>query len=170
MEREAAVGTRNAEGNGANRTRTTAGAGCCPNCGASTVSAEEAVVQRGAVTVAFDPIAVWWRGRHVPLSPIEARLYAHVARRGRVLNEELDKVLEEIGASAATRSLVMGHIRRKFLNMGACDPFERLGTSAVRLRVDPDHAGRTAPVIGVRLPRYARSDFEAVQHVSLRTG
>lgn len=87
-------------------------------------------MQRGAVTVAFDPAAVWWNGRHVPLSPIEAQVYAHVARRGRVLREEIDRVLEEIGASAATRSLVMGHIRRKFLNLGACDPSSDLATAS----------------------------------------
>lgn len=117
---------------------------------------EESILVRGAVTVAFDPIVVFWRGTHVPLSIVENEIYAHIFRRGRIVIDELNQLLDAIGAKAATRSLVIGHIRRKFLRMGACDPFERLGKDVIRLRVDADAAGRTTPVIGLKGPRYAR--------------
>jgi hypothetical protein len=117
---------------------------------------DESILVRGAVTVAFDPIVVFWKGAHVPLSMVENEIYAHIFRRGRIVVDELDKLLDAIGAKAATRSLLIGHIRQKFLRMGACDPFERLGKDVIRLRVDADAAGRTAPVIGLKGPRYAR--------------
>lgn len=132
-----------------------AGAKCCPRCGAAADESDESVIKRGAVVVAFDPVAVWWRGQYVALSPIEALLYARIAQRGRMLYTDIDAYLREIGASAATRPVVLGHVRRKFLNLGACDPFERLGKVGVRLRVDPDERGFTTPLIGLRMPRYA---------------
>lgn len=87
---------------------------------------------------------------------MENEVYAHIFRRGRIVVGELDELLDAIGAKAATRSLLIGHIRRKFLRMGACDPFERLGKDVIRLRVDADAAGRTAPVIGIKGPSYAQ--------------
>lgn len=105
--------------------------------------------------VAYDPTAVFWRNRPVPLSATEAEVFAYICRRGRVTHAEIDDVLARIGASVGTRSLVLGHVRRKFLQMGACDPFERIGTYMLRLRVDPDEWGRTAAVIGMRQARYA---------------
>lgn len=98
----------------------------------------------------------FWRGAHVPLSIVENEVYAHIFRRGRIVVGELDELLDAIGAKAATRSLLIGHIRRKFLRMGACDPFERLGKDVIRLRVDADAAGRTAPVIGIKGLSYAQ--------------
>jgi hypothetical protein len=129
---------------------------CCPHCGRTTqVEGVEAVLKRGAVVVAYDPTIVTWRGRIVPLSPTEAHVYAHLARRGRATIAEIDDQLLAFGSNPATRSLVVGHIRGKFRKMGACDPFERIGAHAFRLRVDPDEKGLAAPVIGLRLPRYA---------------
>lgn len=128
---------------------------CCPTCGALERDRGEAVAKRGAVTIAFDPLAVWWRGKYVPLSPVEALVFAFVARRGRVLLSEIDEEMAKAGAKPATRTLVMGYIRRKFLALGACDPFERLGNRMVRLQVDADETGSTAMVIGRRMPRYA---------------
>ncbi len=116
----------------------------------------EKIIVRGAVAVAFDPIAVFWSGRHVALSRVEGEVYAHVFRRGRVHVDEVDTVLADIGAKPSTRSLVLGHIRRKFIKLGACDPFERLGNELIRLRVDANAAGKTAPVIGLTDSRYAK--------------
>lgn len=118
------------------------------------------MLKRGAIIVAFDPIIVTWRSVPVPLSPVEAALFAHLARRGRATNDELDTVLEEIGASRQTRSLVLGHIRAKFRKLGACDPLERVGNTMYRLCVDADDTGSTGVVIGLRLPRYVKRDSE----------
>lgn len=114
----------------------------------------ERAIKRGAVVLTFDPLLVTWRGRCVPLSPTEAQVYAYICRRGRATYEELNQVLAENGANPATRSLVLGHIRGKFRQIGACCPFERLGMNMLRLRVDPDEHGSTAPVIGLTVPRY----------------
>ncbi len=129
---------------------------CCPHCGSTTqLQDSEAVLKRGAVVIAYDPTIVTWRGRLVPLSPTEAHVYAHLARRGRATIAEIDAELHAFGSNPATRSLVLGHIRGKFRKLGACDPFERIGAHALRLRVDPDENGLAAPVIGLKLPRYA---------------
>lgn len=114
----------------------------------------ERAIKRGAIVLTFDPLLITWRDRCVPLSPTEAQVYAHICRRGRTTYEELDQVLADNGANPATRSLVLGHIRGKFRQIGACCPFERLGMNMLRLRVDPDEHGSTAPVIGLTVPRY----------------
>ena len=116
----------------------------------------ENVLLRGVVTVAFDPIVVFWNEQCVPLSRIEAEVYAHIFRRGRAHVSEIDSLLQDINAKSRTRSLVLGHIRGKFVRIGACNPFERLGNEMIRLRVDANAAGRTAPVIGATKPRYVR--------------
>jgi len=127
----------------------------CPHCGGGACASDELVTKRGAIVVAYDPIIVLWRDRAVPLSRTEAHIYAFICRRGRVTYDEIAQELQRYGASAGTRSLILGHIRRKFLSLGACDPFERLGNEVIRLRVDPDECGRTTPVIGLKLPRFA---------------
>lgn len=114
----------------------------------------ERAIKRGAIVLTFDPLLVTWRGQCVPLSPTEAQVYAHICRRGRTTYEELDQVLADNGANPATRSLVLGHIRGKFRQIGACCPFERLGMNMLRLRVDPDEHGSTTAVIGLTVPRY----------------
>ncbi|RYF19749.1 MAG: hypothetical protein EOO77_09420 [Oxalobacteraceae bacterium] len=118
----------------------------------------EPIMVRGCVTVALDPIMIRWRDIFVPLSKVEAEVYAHVFRRGRIQVAEIDELLERIGASRATRSLVLGHIRSKFMQLGACNPFERLGNDMLRLQVDADANGRSAPLIGQTACRYARID------------
>jgi hypothetical protein len=129
--------------------------GRCVCCGAGADEDLELVLKRGAVVVAFDPILVTWRGQPIPLSPTEANVYAHICRRGRVTFEEIDRVLSECGANPSTRSLVLGHIRGKFRKVGACEPFEKVGPCSIRLCVDPDSSGTAAPIIGLKLPRYA---------------
>jgi hypothetical protein len=126
----------------------------CPCCGRVSDEQGEAVVKRGAIIISSDPPLVTWRGKPVPLSPAQAHLYAFVARRGRCTYDELDAAIEDFGGKRANRSLMLGHIRSKFSRLGACDPFERIGPSTVRLRVDPDRSGSVATVIGLRLPRY----------------
>lgn len=105
--------------------------------------------------VAFDPIVVFCNKQYVPLSRIESEVYAHIFRRGRAHVSEIDELLQVIGAKISTRSLVLGHIRAKFIKMGTCNPFERLGKEMIRLRVDADATGRTTPMIGATGPRYA---------------
>lgn len=129
--------------------------GECLFCGMAAPD-EEPVIKRGAIVVAFDPVAVWWRGIPVPFSRIEANVFAVIARRGRLLLADVDAALEEIGASVATRSLVLGHIRRKLQSLGACNPIEKVGLDCIRLRVDPDHHGSTSVVIGQTQPRYGK--------------
>lgn len=129
----------------------------CPCCGSRSPAETEPVLKRGAVLVAFDPVAVWWRGKPVALSPVEALVFARLAQRGRMVTFEIDEYMQTVGAKPATRSLVLGHIRRKFQLVGACDPIERLSTSMIRLRVDPDEQGSTGPIIGLRQLRYARA-------------
>jgi hypothetical protein len=133
----------------------------CPACGGVASDHGESVIKRGAVTVAANPTAIWWRGVFVPLSQVEADVFAFVVRRGRVLFTDVDEQMSRFGAKPATRSLVMGHIRRKFLALGACDPFERLGNTMVRLRVDADESGSSDLVVGLRMPRYARVSRES---------
>ena len=125
----------------------------CERCGAPNAE-REPVIKRGAVVVAFDPLLISWHGHPVPLSRIEAEVYAHISRRGRVSLDELSRFMEGIGARASTRSLVLGHIRGKFVKIGACAPFEAAGHGCIRLVVDPDERGSRSPVIGLELPRY----------------
>lgn len=126
----------------------------CPCCGHASDYEGEPVVKRGAVIISSEPTLVTWNGKPVPLSPTEAQVYAFIAKRGRCTLDEVDDAMSAVGASPATRSLLLGHIRGKFRRLGACDPFERVGPSVLRLRVDPDGIGSTSPVIGLRLPRY----------------
>ena len=108
------------------------------------------MIKRGAVTIAFDPLEVRWRGKYVPLSPVEAHIFACVARRGRATFDSLDMALEEVGAQPATRSLVLLHIRQKFERVGAGSPFERLAGAGVRLVIEPDEHASATTVIGLR--------------------
>ncbi len=128
---------------------------CCPNCGYALDYQEEPVVKRGAIVVRFDPIFVTWRDQRVRLSPVEAELFARIARRGRITFSEIDRVLGEIGAVTATRSVVLFRIRKKFRQLGSCNPLERQG-DMIRLRVDPDEDGEIGPpIIGLRMARHA---------------
>ena len=134
---------------------------CCPFCTAPAAEYEP-VVKRGAIVVALDPIAVWWRSRPVPLSRTEAGIFALVVRRGRLSFEEIEQALVALGASVKTRPHVLGHIRRKLQDLGACDPFERLAKDMIRLRVDPDENGSREPVIGLKQSRYARAPRDGI--------
>jgi|GEM_PF-2907992 len=129
---------------------------CCPLCGARAGDEEETIIKRGAITVAFDPITIWWRNIAVPFSRVESHLFAVIARRGRVSFDELDDALQQMNASPSTRPVVLGHIRSKLQNLGACNPFERLGKDIIRLRVDADERGSVQATIGLTQPRYAR--------------
>ncbi|MES2986833.1 MAG: hypothetical protein V4808_02910 [Pseudomonadota bacterium] len=116
----------------------------CAHCG----QIAETTVKRGAYLIRTDPLEVLWRGRTVPLSPTEAHVFRTIAVRGRATNSTIDEALCEFGSSAATRSIVMMRIRRKFIAMGSDDPFERLGKSGIRLRIDADVSGSVATVVG----------------------
>ncbi|WP_420606378.1 hypothetical protein [Novosphingopyxis sp.] len=104
------------------------------------------------MTITFDPLEVRGREKFVALSPVEAHIFACVARRGRATFESLDMALEEVGAQPATRSLVLLHIRRKFESVGAGPPFERLAGAGVRPVIEPNEHASAATVIGLRQP------------------
>lgn len=108
------------------------------------------MLKRGAVTVYYDPLEVRWKGKLIPLSPTEAHLFACVFRRGRASSGTLDGWLTEVGAKATTRSLVLLHIRYKFERLGAENPFERIGRSGIRLKIEPDEQASTSTVIGLQ--------------------
>jgi hypothetical protein len=129
---------------------------CCPLC-CTPAAQDEAIIKRGALTVAFDPVTIWWRGIALPLSRVESQLFAFIIRRGRVSLGELDLALEQMGASPATRPVVLGHIRRKVLSVGASNPIERLGKDVIRLVVDADETGSRQTLIGLTQPRFARA-------------
>lgn len=109
------------------------------------------LLKRGAVTLAYDPYEVRWRGKLVPLSPTEAHLFAGLMRRGRASYETLDEALDEVGASPDTRSLVLLHIRQKFERLGAQCPYERIGRCGIRFMSEPDENASEAILIGLKL-------------------
>ena len=122
----------------------------CPNCGSAVDPFETLAIKRGALVVTRDPYAVTWRGRPVRLSPTETHILATVAVRGRVSFAAIDEALAEFGASPGIRAVLMLRIRRKFLAMGASDPFERVGNAGVRLVIDADEDASRATIIGLR--------------------
>lgn len=116
----------------------------CSHCG----RIAETTVKRGAYVVRTDPLEVLWHDKTVPLSPTEAHVFRTIAVRGRATNPIIDEALREFGSKPETRSIVMMRIRRKFIALGSEDPFERLGKSGIRLRVDADASGSVTAVIG----------------------
>jgi hypothetical protein len=122
----------------------------CPNCGTAVDPFETLAIKRGALIVTREPYAVTWRGQPVRLSPTETHILATVAVRGRASFAALDEALKEFGANPSIRAVLMLRIRRKFMAMGASDPFERVGNTGVRLVVDADEDASRATVIGLR--------------------
>jgi len=100
--------------------------------------------------VTREPYSVTWRGRPVRLSPSEAHILATVAVRGRTTFAAIDEALREFGANPSIRAVLMLRIRRKFLALGASDPFERIGNSGIRLVIDADEDSSRATIIGLR--------------------
>lgn len=123
----------------------------CPSCGGPIGTQPcSTMLKRGAVTLAYDPYEVRWRGKLVPLSPTEAHLFATLMRRGRASYEMLDQALFEVGASRDTRSLVLLHIRQKFARIGARCPYERIGVCGIRYSIEPDENALAEVVIGLQ--------------------
>jgi hypothetical protein len=122
----------------------------CPNCGTAVDPFETLAIKRGALIVTREPYAVTWRGRPVRLSPTETHILATVAVRGRASFAALDQALREFGANPSIRAVLMLRIRRKFIALGASDPFERIGNAGVRLVIDADEDASRATVIGLR--------------------
>jgi DNA-binding response OmpR family regulator len=122
----------------------------CPTCGCATDRSSEGVIKRGAVVLTRQPLSVTWRGRRVPLSPTEAHVFATVMARGRASYEAIEEALRSFGSDAGTRAIVLCRIRRKFEDVGADDPFERVGLAGVRFVAQADAAGSKATVIGLR--------------------
>jgi len=122
----------------------------CPNCGSAVDPSETLAIKRGALIVTREPYSVTWRGRPVRLSPSEAHILATVAVRGRTTFAAIDEALREFGANPSIRAVLMLRIRRKFLALGASDPFERIGNSGIRLVIDADEDSSRATIIGLR--------------------
>jgi hypothetical protein len=122
----------------------------CPNCGSAVDPFETLAIKRGALIVTREPYAVTWRGQPVRLSPTETHILATVAARGRASFAAIDQALLEFGANPSIRAVLMLRIRRKFLAMGASDPFERVGNAGVRLVIDADEDASRATIIGLR--------------------
>jgi hypothetical protein len=120
----------------------------CPHCGSARAGT---VIKRGAITVAPDPLEIFWNGKYVPLSPTEAQVFRTIAVRGKASHETIDRVLEDFGSSPATRPVVMMRIRRKFMALGGEDPFVRLGRNGVRLKIENDPQGSSATMVGLPL-------------------
>jgi hypothetical protein len=122
----------------------------CPNCGSAVDPFETLAIKRGALVVTREPYAVTWRGRPIRLSPTETHILATVAIRGKASFAAIDEALMEFGASPGIRAVLMLRIRRKFLAIGASDPFERVGNAGVRFVIDPDEDASRATIIGLR--------------------
>lgn len=122
----------------------------CPNCGSAVDPFDTLAIKRGALVVTREPYAVTWRGQPVRLSPTETHILATVAVRGRISFAAIDEALAEFGASPGVRAVLMLRIRRKFLAMGASDPFERVGNAGVRLVIDADEDASRSTIIGLR--------------------
>lgn len=122
----------------------------CPNCGSAVDPFETLAIKRGALIVTREPYAVTWRGHPVRLSPTETHILATVAARGRASFAAIDQALVEFGASPTVRAVLMLRIRRKFIALGASDPFERVGNAGVRLVIDADEDASRATIIGLR--------------------
>lgn len=122
----------------------------CPNCGSTVDPFETLAIKRGALIVTREPYAVTWRGQPVRLSPTETHILATVVARGRASFAAIDDALVEFGANPSIRAVLMLRIRRKFIALGASDPFERVGNAGVRLVIDADEDASRATVIGLR--------------------
>jgi DNA-binding response OmpR family regulator len=108
------------------------------------------VIRRGAVEIVRDPLQVTWRGKIVPLSPMEMEIFATIAVRGRATTEAIDRLIEGLGRNANSRRVAMMRIRQKFRAIGAADPLEAINRSSFRFRVEPNEDNSTATVIGLQ--------------------
>lgn len=118
------------------------------------------LIARGAITLTFDPIDISWNGIRVALSPLEAHVFALVARRGRVSWDDVDQALIACGAKPGSREVLIFRIRRKFLDIGAADPLQTVRGWGLKFRVEPSITGsrtiwigRSEPMDGSGVPR-----------------
>ena len=121
-----------------------------PDFAAPLGSEHRPMIRRGAVTITFNPILVTWNDRHVPLSPLEARLFAMVARRGRAAWAEIDQLLDVQRARTNTREVLLFRLRRKFAEIGATDPLATVRGWGLRFRTEADSSGSRTVWIGAR--------------------
>ena len=106
------------------------------------------LIRRGAITITYDPIDVHWNGIRVSLSPLERRLFALVARRGRAPWAEIDHMLDVQSAATNRREVLLCRLRRKFTDIGAEDPLETVRGWGLRFRTEPDRRGSQTLWIG----------------------
>ena len=122
----------------------------CPNCGCNLETRGETVIKRGALTLTSNPTKVRWRGRIVRLSRTEAEIFRLIALRGRASFTAIDDAIRALGMRPENRSVNITRIRKKFEALGANDPFERVGRTGLRLRLEADENNEKATVIGLR--------------------
>lgn len=106
------------------------------------------LIVRGAITVTFDPVDVTWNGIRVALSPLEANLFALVARRGRVSWADLDRTLIACGARVRSRNVLTCRLRHKFLDIGAANPLQTIRGWGLKFRIEPSVTGSRTIWIG----------------------
>jgi DNA-binding response OmpR family regulator len=111
---------------------------------------DRVLIRRGPVSLAFDPIEIWYRSEPILLSPTEGALFAMLMSRGRASWPAIDQMLSERACSASFRDALIYRIRRKFHAAGAQDPIQTVRGWGLKLRVEgePDRPHRL--VIGER--------------------
>lgn len=110
------------------------------------------LIVRGAITVTFDPIEITWNGIRVALSPLEAHVFALVARRGRVSWADVNQALIACGAGVRSRDVLTCRLRHKFLDIGAADPLQTIRGWGLKFRVEPGITGSRTIWIGCSEP------------------
>jgi hypothetical protein len=116
------------------------------------------LIVRGAITVTFDPVEITWNSIRVALSPLEAHVFALVARRGRVPWGDVNRALVACGGCIRSRNVLLCRLRHKFIDIGAADPLQTIRGWGLKFRVEPSVTGSRTVWIGRSEP-VERSDL-----------
>jgi DNA-binding response OmpR family regulator len=93
------------------------------------------VFRRGDYMLATDPLALWWNGSEIALSPLELGLMHLLMVRGKVAWATVE---ERLRISTDTRCTIVHRLRRKLEAAGVHDPLLTVRNWGVRLRVAPE--------------------------------
>lgn len=126
-------------------------------------------VKRGALTLAYHPIQLFWHDQQIRLSPIRAAIMATLIRRGRLSYADTKALVEATDGTAANSAVLVHFIRRQFIAMGARDPIRVVPRWGYVLEVEEDAWGSKAMVLPIRPPLDGAAPAQSSSDTSIST-